>query len=225
MEQKIAKKVTGAMVKFNHPLFDFRNKEAKEKVAWVYDFLRPYIRQNCSLLDLGCGTGKQSFATEELGARVVGIDCSKGAIEFASRIKKEIKSKCHFIVCDYVKMPFKKEMFDVAIFPKNIVECSYKETEKLSLEVRRVLKKEGIFVVTMEDGIKRILRDRSVNVDNFNHKTGRFEGKITLPNKKHYPYPTYFWTIPFAKQIFSRDFKLIREKKIDQDFFILIFKK
>ncbi len=225
MEQKIAKKVTGAMLKFDHPLFDFRSKEAKEKVVWVCDFLKPYVKKDQLLVDIGCGTGKQSFAAEELGINVVGVDCSKEAIEFANRIKKEINSKCHFVVCDYVKMPFKKEIFDVAIFPKNIVECSYKEIEKLNLEVRRVLKKEGIFVVTMEDGIKRIILDKSVNVYNYNRKTGKFEGKIILPNKKQYSYPTYFWTIPFAKQIFSRDFKLTKEIKIDKDFSALVFCK
>ena len=223
MEQRIAKKVTGAMLKFDHPLFDFRSKEAKEKVAWVYDFLKPYIKKEDSLIDIGCGTGKQSFAMEELGAKVVGVDCSKEAISYAKRIKKEIKSKCDFFVCDYVKMPFNNDVFDVAIFPKNIVECSYEEVKKLSPEVRRILKSKGKFILTMEDGLKRFLRDKSVNIKDYQPETGKFKGKITLPNKKQYLYPTYLWTIPLAKQVFSKEFRLLAKKKIDEDFYVLVF--
>lgn len=41
------------------------------------------ITKNCSILDVGCGTGRYSIALEKLGAKVCGIDFSPRMIEFA----------------------------------------------------------------------------------------------------------------------------------------------
>ena len=225
MNQVTARKITKSMIKIGHPLFDVRTKEAQEKTVWIFNILKPYIKKDCSLIDLGCGTGKQSFTVEKLGAKVVGIDCSKEAISFANYIKKETRSKCHFITCSYTKTSFRDSAFDIALFPRNIIECSYEEVEKLSLEINRILKKNGKFIVTMEDGILRAIQNKMTDFRNYQFKTGMFDDKISLPDNKKYFYPTYFWTIPFAKQIFSQNFKLEKEIKIDNNFYTLIFQK
>jgi len=180
----------------------------------VYNYLKTYIFEKCKLIDLGCGAGKQSFVAEKLGAEVVGIDCSEEAIKFANHIKKEINSNCHFAIGDYTGTLLKKNAFDIAIFPKNIIECSYRETEKICLEVKRILKKSGKFIVTMEDGLEEILNGEKSNFANYHIKTGQNNGKIILPDKKQYSYPIYFWTIPFARHIISNHFTLLEEKKI-----------
>ncbi|MFH0906991.1 MAG: class I SAM-dependent methyltransferase [bacterium] len=225
MNTKIAKITTKAIVSTNHPLLYFRSKEAKKQVMWIYSHLKSYIFKKCRLIDVGCGTGKQSFAAEGLGAEVVGIDCSIEAIKFANRIKKEINSNCQFVVGDYTNMLFENDMFDIAVFPKNIVECSYYEIEKLSSEIKRILKKEGKLIVTMKDGLKNISNDKIDSLNNYQTKTGRYNGEISLPDKKKYPYPTYFWTVPFAKYIFSNHFNLIEEKEIIDNYCFLVFSK
>lgn len=225
MIPEIAKKVTKAIVCYDHPLLDFRSGEAKKNVAWVYEFLKPYILNDCKLIDMGCGTGKQSFAVEELGAKVTGIDCSKEAIKYANRIKNKINSKCQFIVGDYTDMPFNKNTFDIAIFPKNIIECSYSEIDKLCLEVKRILKRNGKFIVSMEDGLNKAMQNkRGDSLRNYELKTGKFNNHIVLPNKKKHYYPIYLWTIAFAKQIFSRNFQLEEEVAIDKTTYMLVLR-
>ncbi len=222
MQKRIAQKITKAIVETGHPLLDFRSQEAREKTTWIKKFLKPYIPKNGLSLDLGCGTGKQSFAIEELGAQVVGIDCSEEAIAFANNIKEELSSKCSFVVGDYTSTPFSEETFGVAVFPNNIIECSYDEAEKLSKEVRRILKNFGFFVLTMEDGVKKIANEKNPEI---NFKNGAYTGKLRMPDGKSYNYPTYFWTIPFVKYIFKKQFKFIEEKDIDGKCTILIFQK
>jgi len=225
MDSKIAKKLTGAIVKFNHPLFDFRSKEAKKNVAWVSKFVAPYVKSNCRLIDIGCGTGKQSFAAELLGAKVVGVDCSEPAIKYANKIKKQIGSRCQFFLEDYTKMTFGRNKFDVAIFPKNVIECSYGEIEKLSAEVKKILRRNAVFIVTMEDGLQKISNDKRQNfLKNIKILSGRIKERIVLPDKKGYEYPIYFWTVAFAINIFSKNFKLEKIKKIDSKHFMLVFR-
>lgn len=225
MDQKIAKKVTKAIVEFDHPLLDFRSKEAKNNTNWVYDFLKPHISDNCKLIDIGCGTGKQSFPAEELGAKVTGIDCSREAIKYANRIKNKINSNCQFIEGDYTDLPFIKNTFNVAIFPKNIIECSYSEIDKLCSEVKRILKKNGKFIVSMEDGLNKVMQNKEGDyLENYELETGKFNNQIVLPNKKKYYYPIYLWTIAFAKQTFSRNFQLEKETAIDKSTHMLVFR-
>lgn len=227
MNLNSAKKITKAIVEIDHPLFDFRSKEAKINVKWVHMYLKHYVTKKvCQMLDVGCGTGKQSFAMEELGAAVTGIDCSREAIKYANNIKKNIKSDCNFIIGDYTDMPFNKNTFDIAIFPKNIIECSYGEVEKISKEIKKVLKIKGLFVLTMEDGIEKIKREKGYNaLKKYQTRTGKFNENIILPNGKKYYYPIYFWTIAYAKYIFSKNFIIERDRKIDSNLHMLVFNK
>lgn len=110
MKKEIAQKITKAIINTNHSLLDFRSKEAKKQIAWISQYLKPYITKKTQLIDIGCGTGKQSFEAEKLGAQVTGIDCSKEAINFANNIKKQLFSNCQFILEDYTKISFKKNL-------------------------------------------------------------------------------------------------------------------
>lgn len=225
MNPKEAVKITKIILNTNHPLLDFRSEEAQKKVEWLYKYLKPYVFKECHLIDLGCGCGKQSFAAEKMGAKVVGIDCSKDAIKFADNIKKELKSNCRFVFSNYTKTPFQNNVFDVAIFPKNIIECSYNEIDELSREVRRILKNNGKFIITMEDGMENIAIKNTFDFKRFDIKSGMIKEKIAVPGKKEYLYPIYFWTVAFAKNIISRYLKLEKELKLKGGFYFLSFKK
>lgn len=225
MEPKKANELTKIMLSTNHPLLDFRNDEAQKKVEWIYKYLKPYIFKGCYLIDLGCGGGKQSFAAEKMGAKVIGIDCSKDAVKFSNKIKKELKSNCGFVVSDYAKTPFHNNIFDVAIFPKNIIECSYNEMDKLAREVKRILKNSGKFIITMKDGVENIVGKNIFDFKHFDIKSGMIKEKISIPGKKEYSYPIYFWTVAFAKNIILRHLKLEKELKLKNSFYFLVFNK
>lgn len=75
----------------------------------------------------------------------------------------------------------------------------------------------------MKDEVVNILKNKTHGLTNYLNSIGQNKGKITLPNKKQYLYPTYFWTVPFAKHLFCKNFKLLKEEKIDTNQYILIF--
>lgn len=223
MDKKIARKINKAIIETNHPVLDFRTTEAKTRTKWIKKYLKPYINKKCRALDLGCGAGKQSFELECLGAEVTGIDCSRNAIDYAKKIKNNIGSNCLFFVGDFAKIPFQRSTFDLVIFPNNIIECSYDEIEKLTIEIKRILRKNGFFILTMEDGLNKMVRNKNFD-NNFDFDKGVYNSYVKIPKKKEYAYPTYFWTIPFAKHIFQKQFKLVDGRKIEEEKVLLVFK-
>ena len=106
------------------------------------------------ILDLGCGPGLYSKVLKKKGAKVKGIDNSKNMIEIA---KKETPG-VEFIVGDAEKLPYKNGEFDIVVSPLVIGHLS--SWEKLFNEVRRVLKKRGLFVFS----IKNPLHESSVKI-------------------------------------------------------------
>jgi len=73
--------------------------------------------QDFSVLDVGCGSGRNSVAFLKSGARrVVGIDLSENMIRLAREYARGlgVGSQCEFIRADALACPF-QERFDVAV--------------------------------------------------------------------------------------------------------------
>ncbi|MAG07202.1 hypothetical protein CMI46_00090 [Candidatus Pacearchaeota archaeon] len=100
------------------------------------------------ILDLGCGPGRYAKILTGRGTKVIGIDNSKTSIELA---KKEAP-KVEFLLGDIEKLPFKSNQFDIVV--SAMVITHLKSWDKVLKEVKRVLKKKGIFVFSMHNPIK-----------------------------------------------------------------------
>jgi ubiquinone/menaquinone biosynthesis C-methylase UbiE len=73
--------------------------------------------EDFTVLDVGCGSGRNSALFAEQGARrVVGIDFSAPMLELARDYTraKHVADKCEFIQADFLEYPF-KETFDVVV--------------------------------------------------------------------------------------------------------------
>lgn len=85
-----------------------------EKIPWQNvqaDWFKELIDNKTitgfSSLDLGCGTGQKSIYLAKHGFRkVVGVDISKRAIEFAKQAAKRESVECKFIHADATKWEF-----------------------------------------------------------------------------------------------------------------------
>lgn len=98
-----------------------------------------------TLLDLGCGHGKDIGVYENLGAKeVFGVDSSKLMIEKAKEVAKHPE---RLIVASMESMPFKDEQFDVITGRFSIHYLG--NLDKTYLELDRILKKKGILVITV----------------------------------------------------------------------------
>jgi SAM-dependent methyltransferase len=94
-----------------------------------------------TILCLGCGAGEECAHIKSLGAkRVVGIDISKSLIDIAKKNYHDIEFK----VMDIEKLKFSQSSFDLAY--SSLVLHYVKDWTKVLSNVRKVLKKNGIFL-------------------------------------------------------------------------------
>jgi len=97
------------------------------------------------ILDCGCGTGRfvEFFAKE--GAEVVGSDISENMLEIA---KKKVPAAA-FVKADIFSLPFENKTFDIIICSQVLTHLhNYK---KPLLEMKRVLKDEGIIIIDIRN--------------------------------------------------------------------------
>ena len=117
----------------------------KFKTNHIYDelykniacIINNYTKSYISIIDLGCGEGKiDNCIIEELNKDYcfLGIDYNKDAVNLALDYEKE---NIGFIVSDVNHLPIKNNSVDIIL---NILSPYYSE------EIKRVLRKEGLFI-------------------------------------------------------------------------------
>lgn len=129
-----------------------------EPQADVVRFVR-FIRKKANLeidklfvIDLGSGTGRNSFYFAESGAKVLGLEISGVAIDIANKYLSEAMSKRHFDI-KYVKQsigekfPCEDNSIDVALDVTSSNSLTEVEREVYLSETHRVLKNSGYFFV------------------------------------------------------------------------------
>lgn len=129
-------------------------KDYHEKITRGNHFYNKYLDEPMILklvgnvkgkrvLDLGCGSGKYSKILLRKGGRVTGVDISP---DFISLAKKEVP-KVEFHVASAYKLPFKNNYFDMVV--AGLVVEHFENLNKAFKEIRRVLKKNGVFVFSL----------------------------------------------------------------------------
>jgi len=112
-----------------------------------YEMARDYIAGG-RVLDLGCGTGYGSGILLEKAMEVVGIDLSDEAIEYAN--EKYKSQGLEFLAGDVTNLQFENDSFD-AVVCFEVVE-HIENAGTLLDEVSRVIKDEGLFIVSTPNG-------------------------------------------------------------------------
>lgn len=99
------------------------------------------------ILEIGAGTGRDSFPLVTLGAKVYQLDYSMNSLKIMKRIADEEKMDVTIIGGDTFQLPFKEETFDI-IFHQGLLEhFRHAKAEALLKENIRVLKKGGLLCV------------------------------------------------------------------------------
>lgn len=148
----------------NHKLYhiwnkvpaDYYQKGVKENfLQWLWhthkiNLAKKIIKdikfKNC--LDIGCASG---FMISEIAksypqAKYFGIDVYDKAISYAIKIYPHIK----FQIASAEKLPFKNESFDLILCYETIEHVE--NPIACLLEIKRVLKKDGTFILAMDSG-------------------------------------------------------------------------
>lgn len=106
-----------------------------------------------SVLDLGCGLGRNSFVFAKEGFETTLVDISLDAIKYVQQKRDELNVAMPCYVADMLNLPFKDNSFD-CVFAYHVI--SHQDTEgvkKAFKEIYRILKPNGKCFVTL--GSKR----------------------------------------------------------------------
>lgn len=148
---------------------------AEGRFASLYDFFfdgllkpirlgnRDIIKKyNCkNIIDLGCGTGSQCRVLSKEGVDVVGVDLSEKMLIVA---RKKNLYKTRFMYGDISNTDLSDGSFDCAIITLVLHPNDQKTIKQILLEAKRIIRKNGIIIITDYDVGK--------------HFKGRFSGTI-----------------------------------------------
>lgn len=151
------------------------------------------------ILDAGCGIN--AWPTDEIRKNhiIQGIDGEPDAVSFCN---KHYKGK--YIHGDLYKLPYKNNEFDVVVM-REVIE-HFKKPEIAVKEVKRILKPNGLYILTTPnyDSIKLKIIENTYN---------RFFGGECKPYKEDV-HPSKF-TYNMLKKLISKHFSVIDHITID----------
>jgi len=206
-----------------HPTTDPDNPRSQFAVERYEDYLPKLIKPGMRALDLGCNAGRYTFAMEDMGAIAIGIDFAEIPLLHAKKVAQKRKSRCQFNIGDITALPYKENSFDLALLPQNNVYLPYQALENLTVQLKRILSDNGIFVVIMHDTLVKRAGEETL-LDRYDVQTGLVGGIRTIPDKGVYENPVYFWTIAFARYIIEKHFDLEQIEQIEENRFMLVFR-
>jgi SAM-dependent methyltransferase len=97
-----------------------------------------------SAIDLGCGVGYGTYSLAKVAHSIVGVDLSKEAIAHAAGSYQA--PNLHFEVGNVASLPYIDGSFEAAVSFEVIEHLEH--PEELVLEAKRLLKRDGVFVIS-----------------------------------------------------------------------------
>ncbi|MEK6955464.1 MAG: methyltransferase domain-containing protein, partial [Nanoarchaeota archaeon] len=113
----------------------------------VEDFQKAHPNRKLKILDVGCGVGNISLQIASNGYNVLGIDIDKASVDYAN--KKNKFKNCKFKVANAHDINI-KEKYDVIVSPEVLEHL--KHPEKLVSSIQRLLKDDGLLIITIPNG-------------------------------------------------------------------------
>ena len=134
------KKSTGERLEF----YDFSDVtvEHLHRYAIANDFVKDKV-----ILDIASGEGYGSYILSKNASKVIGVDIDKETVLEAQ--KKYINSNLSFIVGSADKIPIDSSTIDVVVSFETIEH--HDKHEEMFLEIKRVLKSDGILIMSSPD--------------------------------------------------------------------------
>jgi len=127
-----------------YPLFLRYFLDGVNRGRYIIEFLREFVEADVSgkiVLECGCGDGSLSMLASESGGFAGGLDVEEKTL----MIGKQFWGGPNFIVADALHLPFRSGVFDI-IFAVDLMD-HVKDHNRLSLEVWRAMKGEGILLL------------------------------------------------------------------------------
>lgn len=103
-------------------------------------------KNDIKVLEVGCGAGNNLWFFAELGFDVYGIDGSPTACKEAKQALKNRNAQATIINNDFSTIDFEEQYFDIIIDREAISSNSFSDIKRISNEINRVLKPNGIMI-------------------------------------------------------------------------------
>lgn len=113
-----------------------------------------YLMPSDNILDLGCGTGRTTFALFKMGyEKIIGVDLCNEMILAAKALNKHFETQIPFETGNACDLQYESESFDAVIFSFNGIMSipSSENRAKAFSEIARVVKDRGTFIFTTHD--------------------------------------------------------------------------
>jgi len=147
MREKTAKKLLKKVIE-DYDNISEEFSQTRENLVWKdFDEILPYLKDKTRLADLGCGNGRLYKFIQEHNPNVnyIGIDNNENLLKNARN-----KDKDRFIFGDLTEIPLNMTSVDVAAAIASFHHLpSVKLREKSLNEIRRVLKDDGVLIMTV----------------------------------------------------------------------------
>jgi len=139
---------------------DWRGRHDKTQLSHLRKFERMLGSPPKKILDVGCGTGKDSLYFALHRYEVYGIDLSSGMLEKGIEKAKDKNIKINFSIQDMRSLSFPNDYFDGVWTAAALVHLPPEEKRKAIQEFYRVLKPEGFLHIWVQNflSLKHLIR-------------------------------------------------------------------
>ena len=121
--------------------------------------------KDATILDIGCGSGKDAQRLVDMGYKVTGIDLSEGLLEKARQLHPGIDLR----KMDMRQLDFDNEAFDAIWCNATLLHLNDEDIRLTLKEISRVLKLGGVLAVSFKEGSgsKEVLETFSTDLVRF----------------------------------------------------------
>ena len=154
---------------------------------WHRYLYASYFVKDKVVLDIACGEGYGSDFLSNYAKKVIGVDIDENSINHAkSKYKKE---NLEFILGSFNRIPIEEEeVFDAVISFETINRIPENLQETFLIEIKRLLKKDGLFIVSIPnklffDDFSNFVR---LYIEDYKQILSKFFKKIKLVGQKVY---------------------------------------
>jgi SAM-dependent methyltransferase len=114
----------------------------------IDDFI-DYLPVKGSVLDIGCGWGRDSGYLADHGFKVQGVDLSPAMIRQARQQFEAVE----FLVQDFENLDFPKDSFDAVWAHASLLHCPKKNLNGVLSSIAKILKPKGVFYLSLKEGV------------------------------------------------------------------------
>ena len=169
------------------------NKPHTSYAHWHRYLLATNFTSGKTVLDVASGEGYGSYILAEHSKRVVGVDIDEQTIIDAS--KKYHRGNLNFVVGSADNVPIKNACFDVIVCFETIEHLTDREQKSFLLEVKRLLERGGILIVSTPDkleysdkiGFESEFHQKEFTLREFRKFLKKYFNNVTLLGQRIYP--------------------------------------